>query len=88
MFGRRLLKKRSLISKKLLADFPSGTKVKIVGLYGGPWLRQRLHELGLFEGAEIIIVKNDRLGPVILKVFNSKIAVGRKQARRIYVQKI
>lgn len=88
MFKQKFLKRKNLSSYKSLADFPAGTKLRIIALHGGPWFCQRLGELGLFERSEAEIIKNDRFGPVILKIFNSKIAIGHHQAKRIYVQKI
>jgi len=90
MFGSRRFRRRKNIPKKgkSLADYPSGTNIEITDMHGGPYFRQRLGELGLFQGARAKIIKNDRFGPVILKVFNSKIALGRHQAKRTYVKKI
>jgi len=73
-------------TQKILADFPAGSKLRITGLYGGRSFREKLSELGLFEGAEVEVIKNDFSGPIILKVFDSKIAIGRGQAQKTYVQ--
>lgn len=74
--------------KKSLIDFKEGDKVKIEVIGFGMNFRRRLIDLGLFDGAEVEILKNDRFGPLILKVFNSKIALGRGQAAKIYGEKI
>ncbi|MDZ7798982.1 MAG: ferrous iron transport protein A [Patescibacteria group bacterium] len=90
MFRRKRFRKRKNIplQGKSLADYPAGTDIEITGMPGGPGFRQRLGELGLYEGAKAKIIKNDRFGPVILKVFNSKIALGQHQAKRTYVKKV
>ena len=74
--------------KKTLIDFKEGDRVKIECVECGMNFRRRLVDLGLFDGAEIEIYKNDRFGPLILKIFNSKIALGRGQASKIYGEKI
>jgi len=77
-----------LEGKRSLDQFQIGEKVKIECVNCGLGFRRRLCELGLFDGAEVEIVKNDRFGPLIIKIFNSKIALGRQQTRRIYGKKV
>lgn len=74
--------------KKLLVDFKENDKVKIECVDCGESFKKRLIDLGLFDSAEIEIIKNDEFGPLILKIFNSKIALGRGQAEKIYGEKI
>ena len=71
-----------------LNEFKQGDRVKIKSLECGQNLRKRLMELGLYDGSEIEIVKNDNFGPLIIKIFESKIALGRGEAQKIYAQKI
>ncbi len=74
---------------KPLIRFQTGDYLRIVGVRcRGLMFRRHLCDLGLYEGTEALMIKNDLFGPVILKVFNSKIALGRAQARRIYAEKI
>ena len=74
--------------KKTLIDFREGDKVKIECVNCGFNFKRRLIDLGLFDGSEVEIIKNDRFGPFILKIFDSKIALGRGQAAKIYADKI
>ena len=78
----------ALGGKKSLIDFNEGDKIKIKVVHSGGNFKKRLTDLGLFDGAEVEIVKNDKFGPIILKIFNSKIALGRGQALKIYGEKI
>lgn len=71
-----------------LIEFPRGTKVKIECVDCGLNFRNRLCDLGLFDGSELEIVKNDNFGPIIVKIFDSKIALGRGQAAKIMAEKI
>ena len=63
-------------------------KIIITHLECGMNLRKRLMELGLFDGSEIEIIKNDSSGPLIIKIFESKIALGRGESQNIYGNKI
>ena len=45
----------------------------------------RLYNLGIVPGARITVISNDR-GPIIIRVGNSKLAMGRGMARAIIVE--
>ncbi len=64
---------------------PPGSTVKIVKIYAGRGLTQRLMELGLTNGAELRILKND-VGPLLLNVRGVTIALGRGVASKILVE--
>lgn len=70
-----------------LVKFKNGDKVNVRRVNCGSNFKRRLSELGLFRGAEIEIVKNDYWGPLIIKIFDSKIALGRGEAIKIYAEK-
>jgi len=74
--------------KQLLTDFEEGDKVKIEYVECGRNFKNRLCELGLFDGSEAEIIKNDKFVPLIIKILDSKIALGRGEASRIYGEKI
>lgn len=63
-----------------------GSVVKIKDIVSGERMKKRLSELGLYEGTEVLVSKNDVCGPVILKVLDSRIVVGRGQAMKIMVE--
>jgi len=77
-----------IMAKKSLIQFKQGEKVKIGYVTCGRNFRNRLCELGLFDGSDIEIIKNDEFGPIIVKIFDSKIALGRGEAAKIYGEKI
>lgn len=70
--------------KEPIVKFQEGDKIKIECVECGRGLKNRLCDLGLFDGSEVEIIKNDKVGPLILKIFNSKIALGRGEAAKIY----
>ncbi len=62
-------------------------EVKEVHCVGcGEGLKKRLCDLGLYDGTKIKIVKNDISGPVIIKIKDSKLVIGRGQASKIMVK--
>ncbi|MFA5250169.1 MAG: FeoA family protein [Parachlamydiales bacterium] len=71
-----------------LFEFRAGNRVKISCISCGQTFKRRLMELGLFDGAEVEIIKNDNHGPLIIGIFNSKIALGRGEAAKILGQRI
>lgn len=71
---------------KTLIEVNEGEKVKIGHLNCGHGLKHRLCSLGLLCGQEIEVIKNDTNGPIILKVFDSKLVIGRGQAAKITVE--
>tara|TARA_B100000315_G_C14243808_1_gene436517 strand:+ start:396 stop:626 length:231 start_codon:yes stop_codon:yes gene_type:complete len=75
------------VPRELLSQFEKGEKVKILDVHCGKDFSRRLSDLGLFNGAEVEIVKNDNFGPIIIKILNSKLALGRGEANKIYVKK-
>jgi Fe2+ transport system protein FeoA len=76
------------MNQKSLSQFKKEEKIKILNLNCGREFSRRLCALGLFEGSEIEIIKNDDSGPIIVKIMNSKIALGQGEAYKIYGKKI
>lgn len=74
--------------QKSLIEFQKGDKVKIEGVKCGQNFKNRLCDLGLYDGAEIEIIKNDKFGPLIIKIFDSRIALGRGESSKIQGEKI
>ena len=61
--------------------------VEINHIKGGWGIRQRLNQLGLFEGGYVKIKRGSSLGgPLVLEHNNSEIAIGRGMAAHITVK--
>ena len=61
--------------------------VEIHHISGGWGMRQRLNQLGLFEGGSVKIKRGSALGgPLLLEHNNSEIAIGRGMAAHITVR--
>lgn len=76
------------MSAKLLSLFKKGEKIRIIGINCGRDFSRRLCDLGLFEGSEVIVIKNDTFGPMVIQVLNSKIALGQGEANKIYAEPV
>ncbi|MEL9908870.1 MAG: FeoA family protein [Desulfurococcus sp.] len=63
-----------------------GSRARIINiLHQGGWV-YRMYQLGVFPGVEVEVVYNDGRGPIVLRVGDSEIVVGRGLARRIIVE--
>lgn len=71
-----------------ITEFSKGDHIVIKALKCGEEFRRRLADLGLFNGAQVEIVKNDGKNPLLIRVFNSKIVLDQKGAINIYGEKI
>ena len=58
---------------------------KVVNIDGGLEAKKRLKDLGILQNEEIQIIKNDKVGPVIIEVKGAKIALGRNLSKKIIV---
>ncbi|HOP94180.1 MAG TPA: FeoA family protein [Dictyoglomaceae bacterium] len=70
---------------KSLTDLERGEKGKIISIKGGRGKIFRLAELGVNPGEEILVVQKS-MGPVIIRVKDTNIALGRGLAESIYVE--
>lgn len=71
-----------------LIELKNNEKFKISNINGGQGLIRRLRDLGLITGEEILMVKNENNGPIIINVKGSMIALGRGIAQKIYGERI
>lgn len=63
-----------------------GQRVRFVDFDAGANLRRRLLALGFIKGAEIVIIGNEGRGPMIVKLGESRLTIGRGMASKILVQ--
>lgn len=62
-----------------------GVKAVIEEIDGGMWIR-RLYQMGLLPGSRVEVVFNKGKGPVVIRVGDVEISIGRGIARRILVK--
>ena len=72
-------------NRRRLSVVKEGEQVKVTALAGGKGVHRRLRELGISEGTEIMVVQNVG-GPVIVKVGESRMGLGRGVAEKIQVE--
>ena len=69
-----------------LIDIKEGETVTVDNIKGCTDMKSRLCHLGILCGHSIKVIKNDSKGPLVIAVFDSKIAIGRGQASKIMVE--
>jgi ferrous iron transport protein A len=69
-----------------LSMVSQGTEVCLTEIRGGMRMRKRLADLGLTCGMNLKTVCNNGNGPVILKVKDSRLAIGRGMLHHILVE--
>ena len=69
-----------------LSLIPVGTEAKLSKIIGGCNLTKRLTELGLICGTKIKVVSNSGGGPVLIEVKDTRLALGRGVAMKIFVE--
>ncbi len=70
-----------------LAMISPGQTVKLVEILTGRKIKHRLTELGLTPGVELQVMQ-DQGGPLLLSVYNSRLALGRGRAHKIMVMMV
>ena len=64
-----------------------GTACRVIDIGGHPAVRQRLIDLGLYPGREIVVLRNAPLNdPIEIKIGDSYIAVRRHEAAAVEVE--
>jgi len=64
-------------------------KSKVIDIQGGAGIRQRLGQMGIHPGDEIIILRYGALrGPILIEVHGSQVALGRGIASKIIVEEM
>ncbi len=71
-----------------LTQARSGEVVRVKEILGGQRAVTRLREMGLVEGALIKVIDNPIIGPIIVEVNGTKIALGRGMAKKVIVEPV
>ncbi|WP_353684481.1 FeoA family protein [Thermodesulfovibrio sp. 3907-1M] len=72
-----------------LALVDNGEKVEVVDFARkGRSIYCRLRDIGIFVGKVIEVLSNQGQGPILLKIDDSRIAIGRGMAMKILVRRI
>jgi Fe2+ transport system protein FeoA len=68
-----------------LIEVKEGEIVLVNRIVCGVGIKHRLCTFGVSNGQKLEIIKNDLHGPIILKIHDSKLVVGREEALNIFV---
>lgn len=71
-----------------LAELGSGRRASVIGLAGGHVLAGRLGALGLTVGAPLEVLQNRGRGPLLVRVRDTRVALGRGEAKKILVDEL
>jgi len=69
----------------VLSELPAGFCGIVAKVTGGRELTARLAAMGLTAGTEIVILQNRGFGPMLARVRDTRIALGRSQAGLVTV---
>lgn len=70
-----------------LSSLRSGEHGEVVALNGGRALLGRMTALGFTPGAEVAMVQNFGHGPLIVRVRDARVALGRGEAGKVCVRR-
>lgn len=70
----------------VLSMVDQAKEVTLVHINGGRGMRSKLYSMGLVPGAALTVLSRNGGGPVILRVKDSRLAIGRGMAQKIIVE--
>ncbi|TET49427.1 MAG: ferrous iron transport protein A [Anaerolineales bacterium] len=70
-----------------LSEMDIGETGIVVDVDGGSWVLGRLTSLGFTPGAGVRVVQNRGHGPLIARIRDIRVALGRHQARKVIVRR-
>lgn len=69
-----------------LTDLAVGETAVVIGMNGHRGMAGRLAAMGISPGARIVVLQNRGSGPVLARVRDTRIALGRTEAGRVVVR--
>ncbi|HEY58950.1 MAG TPA: ferrous iron transport protein A [Anaerolineae bacterium] len=82
------LRTRTATQDVSLDQLATGEQARVRDVQGGRTLRTRLATFGFVPGAEVHVWHNMGVGPIIVQVHGTRVALGRGEAARIFVEVI
>jgi ferrous iron transport protein A len=71
-----------------LSELPAGEHACVMALGLGRGISARLTTLGFTPGAELTMIQNYGHGPLVVTIRDTRIALGRREAQSILIQRI
>lgn len=69
-----------------LTALQPGQRARVTAISGGHGIRRRLASMGLTTGCEVVALISRGQGPVVVAVRQTRLALGRGIASRIFVE--
>lgn len=85
IIGRHRVHGSVFPDQKNLCDLVNGEHARVHQILGGREFSNRLLVLGFTLGAEVEVIQNYGYGPIIVSVKDSRVALGRGEAKKILV---
>lgn len=70
-----------------LANLKTGERAIFLSVKGGKGVTYRLASMGFTPGAEVEMIQNYGRGPLMVLVRGTRVALGRREAEKTYVQR-
>ncbi len=70
----------------VLSNVESGKEVILVSIDGGRGVRSKLYSMGLVPGVALTVLNRNGVGPVMIALKDSRLAIGRGMAQKIIVE--
>lgn len=74
------------IECRRLTDTGAGSSVIIDRFEGGGFFKEKLISMGLLPGKEVEVLSSRKNGPVVIRVNDTRLALGHGMAHKIYVK--
>jgi Fe2+ transport system protein FeoA len=87
MTSKKMLARMTADNGGNLGGVQSGQLVQISSLAGGRQFLSRLASLGFTPGAKLQVIQNYGHGPIIVRLRDTRVALGRGEAERILVRR-
>jgi Fe2+ transport system protein FeoA len=87
MTSKKMLSRMTAENGGTLGTVKSGQLVQISSLKGGHHFLSRLASLGFTPGAKLQVIQNYGHGPIIVRLRDTRVALGRGEAEKILVQR-
>ncbi|MBW1931305.1 MAG: ferrous iron transport protein A [Deltaproteobacteria bacterium] len=70
----------------VLSQAEPGKEVTLVDIIGGRGVKSKLYSMGLIPGTKVKILTHASMGPVMVRVRDCRLALGRGMAEKIIVE--
>jgi Fe2+ transport system protein FeoA len=71
-----------------LTELASGARAVVRKVGGGKALASRLAAMGLLVGSRLEVLQNPHRGPVLIRVRDTRIALGRGEATKVLAEEV